>query len=167
MVRVGSHFPNATPVAAVALLAGAGLKTRWAAAVPLIAMAVSDVFIGFSPWPITVAVYGSFALIALLGRWLENNRAAGRVVAAALASSILFYLITNGAVWWFSGLYAHTVDGLILCYYLAIPFFRNTMLGDLAYTGGLFLVVEYVPTLANLFHNFHNKIKIHYGTLVG
>lgn len=165
MVRVGGHFPNATPVAAIALLAGATLRARWAVVVPLTAMAVSDAFIGFSPLPITVSVYGSFALMAMLGRWLKSKRGPGRVIGAALASSVLFYLITNGAVWWFGGLYERTLDGLVFCYYLAIPFFRNTMLGDIAYTGGLFLVVQYAPALASLFHNFYDKIKICYGTL--
>lgn len=167
MIRVGGHFPNATPVAAVALLAGASLRARWAVMVPLAAMTIADAIIGFAALPIAVSVYGSFALMAVMGGWLKKERTAGRVIGAALASSILFYLITNGAVWWFSGLYTHTIDGLIFCYYLAIPFFRNTMLGDLAYTGGLFLAVQYVPVLAGLFHNWHNKIKIRYGILVG
>lgn len=163
VVRMNDHMPNVTPVAAIALLAGASLPLPWSAAVPLSAMAISDAFIGFASLPITVSVYGSFALTALLGRWLKRRRGAGRVMAASLASSTLFYLITNGAVWWFSGLYARTLDGLVLCYYLAIPFFRNTMLGDMAYAGSLFLVVRYAPVLVSF---FHNKIKSRCGTLV-
>lgn len=163
VVRLSDHMPNVTPVVAIALLAGASLSLPWSVAVPLSAMAVSDAFIGFASLPITVSVYGSFALAALLGRWLKRRRGPGRVVAASLASSILFYLITNGAVWWFSGLYARTLDGLVLCYYLAIPFFRNTMLGDMAYTGSLFLMARYVPALVSF---FHNKIKSRCGILV-
>jgi len=57
---------------------------------------------------------------------------------AALAGSVLFFLITNFGVWWFQSLYPHTLDGLIACYVAAIPFFRNTLLGDLLYTAVLF-----------------------------
>ena len=62
VVRLSDHLPNATPVAAIALLAGATLRAPWSMVVPLSAMASSDIFIGFASWPITLAVYGSFAL---------------------------------------------------------------------------------------------------------
>lgn len=147
-VRLNDHLPNVTPVTAITLLAGSFLRTRWAALVPLTAMAVSDLFIGFASLPITLAVYGSFTAIAFFGAWLKKRRTALKITGAAVASSVLFYLVTNAAVWKFSGLYEPTMEGLVLCYYLAIPFFRNSLLGNIAYTAGLFLAAHFAIVLA-------------------
>lgn len=144
-VRLTPHAPNATPLAAVALFGGATLPTPWSFAVPLAAMVASDTVIGFDNLPTTLAIYGSFIIAVLFGRWLRHQRGPWRVLSATLASSILFYLITNAAVWKFSGMYAPTVDGLLLSYLYAIPFFRHTIMGDMAYTFSLFLAAEYVP----------------------
>jgi hypothetical protein len=50
----------------------------------------------------------------------------------------LFFIITNFAVWAFGTMYAKTSSGLAECFLLAIPFFRNTMLGDFFYIGAIF-----------------------------
>jgi hypothetical protein len=82
--------------------------------------------------------YLSFALIAWLGQWLSQNRSVPRIAGAALASSLLFFLTSNFGVWLFGSLYPFTLDGLVACYVAAIPFFWNTLGGDLIYTGLLF-----------------------------
>jgi hypothetical protein len=143
LLRVMPHMPNVAPVAAVALLSGALFPAAWAWLVPITAMGASDVVIGGYDWRIMVAVYGSFVLMAMMGKWLKRRRP-GRILAAAVGGSILFYLITNLAVWKFGGLYVQTWDGLILCYTYALPFFRVNLLGNLAYTAGVFGVVEIV-----------------------
>jgi hypothetical protein len=53
-------------------------------------------------------------------------------------SSILFFLLSNGAVWAFSGMYPLNPSGLAQCYVAALPFLEKTMLGDLFWTGVLF-----------------------------
>lgn len=146
--RLLPHPPNVAPIAAIALLGGSALPFPWSFAIPLTAMALSDVFLGFDNLPITAAVYGSFALTVLLGRWVGRRQNPWRVLGGALAASTLFYLVTNAAVWWFSGLYPRSLDGLILSYLFAIPFFRHTLLGDLAYTTTLFFSFQYFPALA-------------------
>jgi len=88
-----------------------------------------------------------------MGQWLKGRVRATRVVLTSLGSSVLFYLITNGAVWWFSGMYAHTLEGFVLCYYYAIPFFRNTIFGNLAYSCGVFLAWALVPVLVGKLQN--------------
>jgi hypothetical protein len=82
--------------------------------------------------------YLSFALIVWIGLWLGKDRSVLRIAAAALTSSVLFFLLTNFGVWAFSSLYERTLDGLITCYVAAIPFFRNTFQGDVLYTLILF-----------------------------
>lgn len=147
IVRLVPHAPNATPLAAVALFGGANLPAPWSFAVPLAAMVASDSVIGFDNLPTTLAIYGSFAVMVLFGCWLRHHPGPWRILGVTLASSILFYLITNAAVWKFSGMYTQNLDGLFLSYLYAVPFFRHTLMGDMAYTFSLFLTAEYVPAV--------------------
>ena len=135
--RLFPHPPNLTSVAAVALFGGAYLADRRLAfLVPLGALFLSDLILGF--YPHMEMVYASFALIVCIGFSLRQRRSILRVAGAALAGSVLFFLATNFGVWWFQSLYPHTLDGLVACYAAAIPFFRNTLLGDLLYAALLF-----------------------------
>lgn len=146
--RLTDHWPNVTPVAAIALLAGSYFRMPWGMVVPVGVMLASDAIIGFATGPITVAVYGSFIVTAWLGRWLLKKKSPWRVVEASLLASTGFYLVTNAAVWAWSGMYPLTGEGLLMSYWYAIPFYRNTLLGDLAFTGSLFLAASAVPYLA-------------------
>jgi hypothetical protein len=139
--RLADHPFNFTPVAAMAIFAGSYLRSRWGIVLPLAAMLVSDYFIGFYEWPVMVAVYASFALAFGLGRYIQGKKWQ-YVPAAALASSILFFLITNFAVWAFFDWYPHTSAGLAAAFTMALPFFRNTIAGDLVYTGAFFGAYE-------------------------
>jgi hypothetical protein len=135
--RLVPHPPNFAPIGAMALFGGACFADkRLAFAVPLAAMALSDLALGFynqTPW-----VYGSFALIVCVGFRLRQRRKPLSIAAAALASSILFYVVTNFGVWLTAALYPRTAAGLVTCYVAAIPFFRNTLLGDVVYSAALF-----------------------------
>jgi hypothetical protein len=132
--RLVKHPFNFTPVVAMAIFAGCYLKSRWGIALPLLAMLLSDYFIGFYDWQVMASVYFSVALAFGLG-WLLNKYFHWYfVLGAALASSVSFFLITNFAVWAFFDWYPHTLVGLTNCFTLALPFFRNTLAGDLIYT---------------------------------
>lgn len=134
--RLLPHPPNVTPLTAIALLGGASLSPAHAFLLPLAALALSDLFIGFHP---TVPfVYASFLATAALGLRLKTDRAAGRIAAACLASSMLFFAVTNFGVWLVSDLYPRNFAGLAACYGAALPFFRNSLLGDFAFTALLF-----------------------------
>lgn len=135
--RIIPHLWNVAPVAAAALLAGAVLPRKWALAVPMLGMLASDIVIGFYHLPVMLTVYACFALMALAGRFIKLNKPL-YWLTSSLASSTLFFLATNFAVWATADWYPKTGDGLILAYTLAIPFFRNTMLGDLFFVGVLF-----------------------------
>lgn len=144
--RLLPHVWNVAPVAAVALLAGAVLPKKWAVAIPLLGMLLSDWVIGFYRWPVMLAVYLSFALIAIAGAALKKMKPV-KLVVFSLASSTLFFLVTNFAVWAVGDWYPKTWAGLALCYTWAIPFFRNTILGDLIFTGvlfGAYSLVQYI-----------------------
>ncbi|MBI3956500.1 MAG: hypothetical protein HY340_00730 [Candidatus Kerfeldbacteria bacterium] len=130
------HPANVAPIAAIALFSGAALRRWYAFVVPVAAMIVSDAVIGFHS--IIWATWGSFALSGVIGFWIRRRLTPTRVIAGSLASSVLFSLITNWAVWAYTPLYDKTLAGLGASYVAAIPFFRNTVLGDLFYTGALF-----------------------------
>lgn len=135
--RLLPHPPNFAPVAAVAIFAGALLPRRWALSLPLAAMIVSDALIGFHDT--ILFTWGSFALIALLShKFLKAKLGWRNSAAASIGASILFFVVTNFGVWLQSGMYARTLAGLVECYYMALPFFRNTLLGDMVYTLGFF-----------------------------
>jgi hypothetical protein len=137
--RFMPHPENFTPIAAMALFGGVYFSKRYAFVIPLVAMVVSDYFIGFHN---TVPyVYGSFVLAGLIGIWLKNHKNVGWIVGASLSSSVLFFVITNFGVW-VTGGYPQNFGGLVECYIAAIPFFRNTVLGDLLYVGVLFGLYE-------------------------
>jgi hypothetical protein len=149
--RLFPHPDNFTPVAAIALFAGANLPRKYAFLLPLIAMMISDAIIGFHSH--IYAVYISMALVAVIGMSIEKNNSITKVFGATLLGSILFFVITNFAVWYGASFYPQNLSGLILCFEAGIPFFRNTMLGDLTYSGILFgsfyFVKQRFPQLAN------------------
>lgn len=134
--RLMPHPANFTSVAAVALLGGSLLPRKWALSLPLLIMVVSDFIIGLHP--LILFTWGSFALIALMSNRYLHRVNAGSVVLASLSASVFFYLVTNFGVWLQGQMYAMNWSGLISCYYNAIPFFRNTLAGDLVYSGVLF-----------------------------
>ena len=145
--RLVPHPANFAPIAGLALFGGTYLRKRDAVVVPLLTMLVSDLFLSGYYGPTMFYVYGSFILIGLIGLWLRNHKNTGTVISASLVSSFLFFLVTNFGVW-MGNWYPHTLAGLAETYTAAIPFFRNTILGDLFYTGFFFGGFELAKNLS-------------------
>ncbi len=140
--RLIPHPANMAPIAAMALAGGVYLDKRFALVIPMIALILSDLVIGFHP---TIPfVYGSFLLIGGLGLWLRNHKRPVPVFLTTVGSSVLFFVVTNFGVWLTGGgwAYPRTLAGLGECYIAAIPFFRNTLIGDLVSTAVLFGIFE-------------------------
>jgi hypothetical protein len=136
-MRLVPHPANFVPITAIALFGGAYLPDRrMAYLVPLGALVLSDLWLGFHAqmW----LVYVCFTAVVWIGTRLQGYRGVLPVAGATVASSVLFYLVTNLGVWAFAGLYPPTLEGLLVCYVAAIPFFHNALLGDLFYVGLLF-----------------------------
>ena len=143
LVKFLPHIPNFAPIAAMALFGGTYLNKKYALIIPIVAMLIADYFIGFYSPYIMTSVYGSFILIGLIGIWLRNHKTLPNIVGGTLSGSIIFFLITNFAVWAVPrSFYPHTIQGLIDCYIMALPFFRNTIAGDLFYVTIFFGVYE-------------------------
>ncbi|EQA45591.1 hypothetical protein LEP1GSC050_3129 [Leptospira broomii serovar Hurstbridge str. 5399] len=131
------HLPNFTPVLAISLFGGVYFTNRWVALLlPLGIMMISDAVIGFHS--LVPVVYGMFILFAIAGRQLRENLTVGRLAITGLGGSVLFFLVTNFFVWLTSGMYSLDLGGLVTCYIAAIPFFQNSLLGDLVYIPLLF-----------------------------
>ena len=150
-LRLVPHPPNFTPIDAMALFSGAYLGRRALAFfAPLGALLLSDALLGF--YSGMQFQYLSVALIVALG-WLALSRVSVvRAGLAAVAGSILFFVITNFGTWLVSGLYPHSLNGLASCYLAAIPFYRNSLAGDLFYTallfGGFRIAEHLLPKIA-------------------
>jgi hypothetical protein len=136
--RIAPHFWNATPVIGATLFAGVYLGKKYSLLIPIGAMLLSDVFVGFYDVKLMAVVYGSFALVALYSLYLRQKVTTKNVIFSSLGSSLLFFLTTNWAVWQFSAWYPKTFTGLLQSYAMGVPFFRNALLGDLMYTGMFF-----------------------------
>ncbi len=146
LARLMPHPPNVSPITAIALFSGVYLDRRHTFIVPLAVMLISDYFIGFHD--MMLWVYASFLLIGVVGLWLRKHRGITTTLGATFAGSFLFFLITNFGVWLSSqSMYPHDYAGLYQCYTAAIPFFRNTLIGDVFYVGALFGLYELVKKI--------------------
>jgi hypothetical protein len=129
------HPPNFSPMLAVALFAGLVLPGPLALLLPVICSFATDLILGFHDqiW----SVYISLLLLVFLGAMTKLGekpmRAWAKIAGLGLFGSVLFFFTTNLAVWWFSGIYPHTKEGLITCFVLALPFFHNSVGSTLLY----------------------------------
>jgi len=144
---------NFSPYDAIALYCGAYLSNRLAAFfVPVLAIFFSDVLVNhfyFNGWTLFYDgwywQYASYALIAGLAQLtLSKKINVLRVGSASMLASLIFFMLSNAGVWIGGHLYPYTVDGFINCYIQALPFFKNTFLGDLFYTGFSFTAIELI-----------------------
>lgn len=146
--RVLRHFgfihlpPNVAPIAALAMFGGTYLPRRLAFVLPIGAMFISDALIGFYHPGIMASVYMSFLGSMLLGLWIRKRKSLATIAGASLLGSVGFFLVTNAAVWVFGSLYPQTGGGLLAAYMAGLPFFRNTLLGDLGFVGFMFGMFE-------------------------
>jgi hypothetical protein len=136
---------NLVPVCAIALYAGTRLPRRWAWAVPVAAMILSDFVLDcgtrrpifeLTRW----AVYATLAGTTSLGLIADRLKSGRWMVLPGLSlfASTWFFVMTNLATWGEGQLYPLTWSGLVTCFVMAIPFFGNTVVADLMGTGVLF-----------------------------
>ncbi len=152
-VRLIPHPPNFAPVAAMALFGGAYFSKRWAAfLIPLAAMFLTDLILGFhsTMW----AVYLSFVIIVGVGMLMIKQKKVSNIFLASVSASVMFFVITNFAVWAAGIYYPKDLSGLAASYTAAIPFFHYTLLGDLFFVTLMFGSYEFVkakyPQLAEI-----------------
>jgi hypothetical protein len=144
LLRLLPHPWNITPLGAMFLFSGATFRSKTQSlAVPLAALLLSDyavihfVYSGnygwFSPY-----TWGGFVIAGLIGWMLRPKITWARVAITSISGSVAFFIISNFGVWVAGKLYPVSISGLTECYVAALPFFRNSILGDLAYTALMF-----------------------------
>ena len=149
--RLIPHAPNFTSIGAMALFGGALFADkRIALIIPLLAMFISDCILelvsGIGFHNTILYVYASFVLITFIGIYIRSNVRTGTIILASLISSLLFFFITNSAVW-IAADFQNGFNGLLTALIAGIPFYKNelfgsfffnTIAGDLFYCGILF-----------------------------
>jgi hypothetical protein len=154
-VRFLPHPLGFTPVAASLLFFGArGSRRQWW--LPLVLLAASDVVLTriVYQYPFTWDHYVTWAWYAAmlwLGSGLRENAKLFRIVAASLAGSVSFFLLSNFAVWASGTMYPKTFSGLAACYTLGLPFFRRGAEGDLVFTLAMFATPILIEALGRAF----------------
>ena len=134
---------NFSPMIAIALFAGVTYKNKtFGALLPIMLMALTDIFLGFHG--LLVFVYGSMALVSLLGSGIFKEFGLKTVTLGSLSGSVVFYLVTNFGVWFSGTMYAKSLDGLITCYIAGLPFLQNTVLSTLVFSSVLLAIWQLV-----------------------
>ena len=136
LTRLVPHLPNFTPILALGIFGGAYLPNRIIAlSLPILAMFLSDLIIGFHSQ--IYAVYVTIIILSLLGNMIKTKNIKNLAIIG-FAGSLIFFMITNFSVWLTDRLYPLTIDGLLECYIMAIPFFHNSLISTLLFLGILF-----------------------------
>jgi hypothetical protein len=138
------HADNFTPVAAIALFSGAYLKRKYAIIVPLVLMAITDLFIGMHN--VFIFTWGGFVLAAFMGTLIRRNKSALSIFGTSLAASFVFFVVSNFGVW-LMGWYPQTLKGLLDCYVMALPFLRDFTISTLLYSALFFSAYEFTASL--------------------
>ena len=158
------HPPNFTAIGTSALYGGRYFNGPIKYFVPLGAMLLSDIFLG---WHRTIPfVYGALLFNVWLGGRIARQPKWYNIIGGAAACSAVFYLVTNFGVWLIGAWYPHTTSGLINCYILALPFARWTLAGDMVFTVVFFGTTEaiknrvvIVKSIMNFNKNLLNNSK--------
>jgi len=168
--RLLPHPPNFTPMAAIALFAGFIFLKRYMAVIAVVVtMLLTDYFaFGYlsTEWFASKSmwvVYLALLFPIVFKNFLQKKLGLLRITGAALTSSMVFFLATNFAVWAFTPMYEKTWSGLVLCYTMALPFFQNTIAGDLIWSGVIFGIYYVLLNYSNL-AILHQKNSIIYSS---
>jgi hypothetical protein len=146
--RLLPHPYNFSPIDGLAIFSGAMLwkKPSLSFLVPIAALMVGDLFLGLHST--IFFVYGSVALMVILGRSLGSTPSTRAIFGTSVLSSCLFFVITNFGMWLTTPLYSKDVFGLAESYIAGLPFFHWTLLGDLFFSFTLFGAVRGVEKIA-------------------
>jgi hypothetical protein len=137
--RLVMFEPNFHAVTAATLFAGFYFRSRLVASlVPLIVMTASDRVIGGYAREVMITVYLCMMLPIAWRAFLRNRLTVPRLAFVTVASTLIFYVVTNAAVFYAVPWYGDGWDGLVACYTAAVPFLYNSLAGDLFFTGGIF-----------------------------
>ncbi len=145
--RIVPHLPNATPLTSLSLLSGVLLTRPKALIVTLFSLFISDFLLAsIYHYPVigswTLFTYSGFAFVIFLSAKLSAQSPLRFYLITIGFASFIFWLWTNFGVWLLSGMYAHSVNDLLMCYLAALPFLRNALCGDLVWMITLYCLMR-------------------------
>lgn len=134
--RLVPHWPNMTALGSVAILVPMWLgKHRFASILPLVALLVSDMIIGFHST--MIYTYLSVFLVSLISWKLSTHHFLSTrflsIFSWATTSALLFFIITNFGAWLALDMYTKNISGLLLSYRNGLPFLGYEIFGNLIY----------------------------------
>ena len=136
--RLIPHPPNFTPIVAIAIMSSYFFRNMYLSfAVIIISMLLADVFIGF--YNNMFFVYLSLLLITFIFFRISTKIKLKNLFIFGFFGSVIFFLISNFGVWILSGMYEKNLNGLAYCYFLALPFFVNTVLSTIIFAYSAFI----------------------------
>ena len=127
--RFVPHPPNFTSLLALSFYVPALLGVRYLPAL-IASFLITDLFIGVHS--VMLFTWGSVLLIGLFSKFFLSSIYTR--ISGALCGAMLFYLITNFGVW-SMGSYGYSIEGLLLCYTMAIPFFAYSLISTFVFSG--------------------------------
>ena len=131
--RLMPHPDNFTPIIALAIMSSYFFRNvNFSYVVMLFSMLLADFFIGFYSY--MLFVYVSLFLIVLIFFKISKKMNYKNLFIFSFFGSVIFFLISNFGVWLVGNLYERNINGLIECYFMAIPFFRNTIISTLIFS---------------------------------
>ena len=131
--RLMPHPDNFTPIIALAIMSSYFFRNvNFAYTVMLFSMLLADFFIGFYSY--MLFVYVSLFLIVLIFFKISKKMNYKNLFIFSFFGSVIFFLISNFGVWLVGNLYERNINGLIECYFMAIPFFKNTIISTLIFS---------------------------------
>ncbi len=127
-------LPNVETLTVASLLAGGVLGGFYALIVPVAVVAITDLYIGNTN--ILIFTWAAWAIIGLLGMVLRKKEKTSfkfifSITGLGIGASLFFYLYTNFGVWLLTSLYDKTFSGLLMCYYMGLPFLKYSLTGNL------------------------------------
>lgn len=164
LLAAGSRFlavlspsmSNFSPVGTMALFGGAYFtKKYWAFAVPMIALWLSNLVLNnvfYKQWYPTfsfgfeTAVFISFALVVAVGIVFLKKVNLTNLLLANLLGTLVFFVVSNFFVWTGGTMYPQTIEGLVSCYTMALPFLKNTLVSNLLFSAIMFGAFEYASS---------------------
>ena len=154
LLRLLPHPPNFTPVIALGLFSVVTIQNKkFAFILPIVVMGLSDLIIGFHS--LMMGVYLAVAVSSCVGLWLKHNMSIKNIIGSSCVSATIFFIISNSAVWAISSMYEKSIIGLIECFIMALPFFHNSLISTVVYSGAmyLYLAVCYNVRVGNVSFN--------------
>lgn len=120
------HEPNFTPTISISVLGYMFFESvRIRLILLILSMFLSDIFLGFHD--LMIIIYLTLAFIILI----SNKK---NYIMMIFCAPIIFFLISNFAVWIFSNMYAKNLSGLWECYVLALPFLKNSIISTFIFS---------------------------------